>query len=363
MTSIDTGARATSSAGFDEIPIVSMTPRSGGADERRRLAAELCEVAHTVGFFVAVDHAIPSDVVTDVFDHMASFFALADEQKETIDKRSSPWFRGWEAVGSELTNNRVDVREQIDAWTEWPADAGPDDPIHHRLHGPNQWLDDAIIPGQQRIVERWMAELGALADDLLALFAIGLGLDERHFADWFGDRPMSLTKLIHYPPTPDGGAGVNAHHDTGFVTVLAPGQIAGLQVQNPAGDWIDVPRVDGGFVINLGEMLQALTGNFFVATPHRVIAPVERFSAGYFHGPSLDARLDPLDLDPAFHERVAASPRHAAAGFMASADETDAGVGDMASEDHADTYGDQLWRYFARSYPENMRRHHPDVAV
>lgn len=354
---------AATSVDFDAIPIVSLAARADDDAARRRLAGELCEVAHEVGFFVAVDHGIEPDVVTHVFDHMAQFFALPDEAKATIDKRASPWFRGWESVGSELTNNRVDVREQIDAWSEWPNDAAPTDPIHHRLHGPNQWLSDDVIPRQRVIVERWMSELGALADDLLALFALGLGLDERHFADWFGERPMSLTKLIHYPPTPEGGAGVNAHHDTGFVTILAPGEVAGLQVESPSGAWIDVPRVDGGFVINLGEMLQALTGNFFVATPHRVIAPVERLSAAYFHGPSLDALLDPLDLDPSFAARVAASPRHAAAGFMASPDETVAGVADMASSDHASTYGEQLWRYFSRSYPENMRRHHPDVAI
>lgn len=347
---------------FGRIPIVSLGARTDGDEARRRLASELCTVAHEVGFFVATDHGVAPRVVADVFDHMREFFALDDDTKASIDKRNSPWFRGWEAVGSELTNNRVDVREQFDAWTEWPPVASEDAPQYHRLHGPNQWIDPSILPGQQATVERWMSELGRLADDLLALFALGLGLDERFFADWFGDRPMSLTKLIHYPPTPDGAAGVNAHHDTGFVTILAPGDVSGLQVQNPDGDWIEVPHVDDGFVVNLGEMLQALTGNYLVATPHRVIAAAERTSAGYFHGPSLDARLDPLPLDEAFAHRAAASPHHSSAGFMASADEMRSGAGDMQSQDHALTYGDQLWRYFERSYPDNMRRHHPDLA-
>ncbi len=150
-----------SAQGFDEIPVVSLADRAGGRDARARLAAELCEVAHSVGFFVAVDHGVPDDAVDDVFDHMARFFALSDDVKALIDKRASPWFRGWEAVGSELTNNRVDVREQIDAWTEWPADAAPDAPVHHRLYGPNRWLPDDVLPGQRRLVERWMEELGA----------------------------------------------------------------------------------------------------------------------------------------------------------------------------------------------------------
>ena len=82
--------------------------------------------------------------------------------------------------------------------------------------------------------------------------------------------------IIHYPPTPPSEAGVNAHHDTGFLTLLWQHGVAGLQVQNQRGDWIDVPADDDAVVVNLGEMLQAMTGNYFVATTHRVVATQER---------------------------------------------------------------------------------------
>ena len=134
-------------------------------------------------------------------------------------------------------------------------------------------------------------------------------------------------------------------------------EVPGLQVQNSAGEWVDVPPHPDGLVVNLGELLQAMTGNYFVATAHRVIAPRRRRSAAYFHGPSLDARLDPLPLDESFAATVAASERHVSAGFMAQRDETDAGVADMASRHRPDTYGEQLWNYFARSYPNLMARY------
>ena len=35
--------------------------------------------------------------------------------------------------------------------------------------------------------------------------------------------------------------------------------IGGLQVQNSEGEWIDVPFIDGSFVVNLGDMLQVMT--------------------------------------------------------------------------------------------------------
>ena len=115
----------------------------------------------------------------------------------------------------------------------------------------------------------------------------------------------------------------------------------------------------GAFVVNLGEMLQEMTGNYFVATTHRVITDRARFSSGYFHGPDLRTRLDPLPLDPSYPAAVAASPRHATAGFMAKRDELVAGAPGIASAG-AGVYGQQLWNYYVRSYPDNVRRHYPD---
>ena len=343
---------------FTNIPTVDLAPLSGNTLDRRAVAADVCEICHEVGFFVVTGHGVDDDLVQAIFAMMRTFFDLADEQKALIDKRQSAHFRGWEAIGAERTNNRPDIREQIDIWSEWPARQRAVSPHYLRLLGPNQWLPEEVLPGQRSLVLEWFAQLSRLADELLRLMALGLGLDEDHLVAYFGSEPMSLTKLISYPPTPAGQAGVNAHHDTGFVTVLAAGDTAGLQVQNPDGAWIGVSPPPDTFVINLGEMLQAMTGNYFVATRHRVITGEPRLSAGYFHGPSLDAPLDPLPLDPSFAAAVQASPRHAKAGFMASRDETNDGVGDMESRHRASTYGQQLWNYFARSYPENMQRHY-----
>ncbi len=349
-------------ASFASIPVIDLSMDSDTSEQE--LAERLCRICHEIGFVIVDGHGVAPSTTDDVFDLMTRFFALDDETKAQIDKRRSPQFRGWESVGSEFTNNRVDVREQIDVWSEWPVDETPQaDRPSSRLHGPNQWLTDDVLTGHRAVTLRWMHDLGALADRILSLLAIGLGLDGDHFETLFGDRPMSLTKMIHYPPTPDGGAGVNAHHDTGFITLLAPGPTAGLQVLNPLGDWIDVPSIPGTFVMNLGEMLQAMTANYFVATPHRVIAPTDRLSTAYFHGPSLDTPLTPIAMAERFTDAVAASDRHRTAGFMASAEQTDAGTADMASNTHATTYGEQLWNYFLRSYPDNVARHHSDLSI
>jgi isopenicillin N synthase-like dioxygenase len=346
---------------FTAIPEIDLRRWHGADSERADLAAQVRRICHEIGFFQLVGHGVPAGFRARYFDLLQSFFALPEDVKAEIDKLRSPHFRGWERVGAELTDNRTDYREQLDVATENPPYAPDAEPPYLRLDGPNQWLPEEVLPGFRRAVTELFGRLGAVAFELMEVLSVGLGLAPGHLRQVFGERPLSLAKLIRYPPTPPGEAGVNAHHDAGFLTLLMQHGVGGLQVLNPAGDWIDVPPRDDAFVVNLGEMLQRMTGNYFVATTHRVIATEARFSSGYFHGPDLRAPLEPLPLVPELAAAVAASPRHAGAGFMAKRDELLAGRGGTSSTS-ADVYGRQLWNYYLRSYPANVRAHYPDLA-
>lgn len=339
------------------IPTFSMAewrnPES--ADDAARRLVEMC---HGVGFFYVVDHGVPAQFVADWFDLLERFFALPEATKERIDKRRSPHFRGWERVGAELTNNRVDHREQVDLSSEhspYPPGAVP----HYlRLDGPNQWLPEAELPGFRAMAEEFFTRLGDVAWELMEVMSVGLGLPRQHLRSLFGERPLSFVKLISYPRTPEGEAGVNAHHDAGFLTLLMQHRVGGLQALAPDGEWLDVDPHDGAFVVNIGEMLQAMTGNHFVACTHRVIAHEPRFSSAYFHGPDLRTPLLPLELPQRFADEVAASPRHRDAGFMAKRHELLEGQTDIAST-VAPTFGEMMWNYYVRSYPDVVEQHYP----
>ena len=348
-----------SAQSFSAIPQISL---AGWRTDRREFADRLVAICHEVGFFHLVDHGVEQEFIDEYFEQLTAFFALSTEVKAQIDKRNSRHFRGWERVGAELTDNRPDYREQLDVSTENPPYGTAVEAPYLYLDGPNQWLPEQTMPGFRAVVEQFFVRMGGVAEQLMAAMSIGFGLDEHHLRDLFGERPLSFVKLINYPRTPPGEAGVNAHHDAGFLTLLVQHGVGGLQALSPDGAWIDVPPRRGSFVVNLGEMLQAMTGNYFVATTHRVITTEPRVSSGYFHGPDLRTRLDPMELDPRFVAAVAASPRHAGAGFMAKREELLAGTGGMASSS-APVFGQQMWNYYLRSYPDNVRAHYPHLAV
>ena len=277
---------------FPEFSLAAWRRTEHNATERRRLAQSLTSTCHRTGFFLLIDHGIDPNLISSVFDVSKRCFELPREQREAFHKRHSRHFRGWENEGSEYTNGRPDIREQIDLWSEHPARPENIEPHYLRLLGPNQWPADSELSGFKPTLERWFVELGAVADELMQTLSIGLGLPADYFDRAFGNERMSLTKLIRYPATPAGAFGVNAHHDAGFLTLLSPGTTPGLQIETADGGWLDVPVVDNTLVVNLGEILQSMTGNYLLATPHRVVASTPRQSAAYFHGPSLEMQLN-----------------------------------------------------------------------
>ncbi|CAB4717614.1 unannotated protein [freshwater metagenome] len=345
-----------------ELPVVSLALWDNPDTDRAQYAAEIAQACHKVGFLSLVDHGVSQATVDDFMGLLKRFFALPAESKALIEKTNSRYFRGWERVGSELTDNRVDYREQIDISSEHTPYAIDVEPLYLRLQGPNQLLSDEIMPGFRDAVSQWFASMEHLANRLMEILAVGLGLKDQTFRELFGENHHSLMKMIHYPPTPIGQAGVNAHQDAGFLTILLQYEVGGLQVKTQEGEWVEVPVLPGAFVLNIGEMLQAMTGNYYVATMHRVISSAERFSTAFFHGPDLRTRLDPLQLDAKFSAAVTASEFHRSAGFMAKRDELVAGVGGVGSRSAA-VYGEQLWNYYCRSYPDIVSKYNsPDVS-
>jgi len=142
---------------------------------------------------------------------------------------------------------------------------------------------------------------------------------------------------------------VGEHTDYGMLTILHQDQSGGLQVRRVAdGRWAPAPPVAGSFVVNIGDMLERLTGGLFVSTPHRVLNPANagRISFPFFFDPSFDADTAPLLGES---ERLAA-PR-AANGSAATTytrwDGRPVGLADVQG-----TYGQYILGKVAKVFPQ-----------
>jgi len=323
-------------------------PESAGA---RAFVDELRQVVHEVGFFYAVGHGVAPALDAEVQDVARRFFDLDEVDRLEIENVRSPQFRGYTRFGHELTNGRVDLRDQIDISHELPPPSlRPGDPAWLRLRGPNLW--PSALPGLRPVVTAWMDAMEGVGRELLRAMASALGQRPDAFDAVVTPRPEVLTKVIRYVTPADAapvgdapGQGVGAHRDTGFLTFVHQDAVGGLQVER-GGAFVDVPQLPGAYVVNVGEMFQLVTRGYFKATVHRVVSPppgAERISVAYFFNPKLEATLTPVDLPP----ELAA----------------DAHGGESADPSNPilANYGDNSLKVRLRAHPDVAAAHHADL--
>ncbi len=328
-----------------ELPTLRMAdaddPASVGAFQ-----AQLREVTHEMGFFYLADHGVDPGLTRRVIAVSREFFALPEDQKLSIEMVGSTHFRGYNRVGGELTGGTVDWREQLDIAPERdPLPSGPSDPDYNILQGPNLW--PATMPQLRAVVQEWNAALAALAERLLAQWALSLGQPAIAFDGAFADRPATLTKIIRYPGRLDQAAaqGVGWHNDPGVLTLLLvePGT-EGLQIEHD-GAVLDVPPIEGALIVNIGEMLEWATDGYLKATRHRVLAPrpgTDRISVPYFHNPSLEARFPKVELPGSLAEQAPGITLDDANPIL-------------------DVFGKNLLKARVRAHPDVVAAHHPHL--
>ncbi len=123
-----------------EIPILDLSRLDAGPEAAARFRDDLRRATHEVGFISLVGHGVPEALQERFLAVARAFFALPEEAKLEIENLKSPYFRGYARLGGELTQGRVDWREQIDIGGDYePVEVGPDTPGYLRLLGPNQW--------------------------------------------------------------------------------------------------------------------------------------------------------------------------------------------------------------------------------
>ncbi len=121
------------------LPVLDFSQLDGDAADVARFRDELRAATHDVGFFYLTGTGIPAGLEDRLHRVAREFFDLPEADKLAIENVNSPHFRGYTRVGGELTQGRVDWREQIDIGPERSAVDDPDAPDYARLIGPNLW--------------------------------------------------------------------------------------------------------------------------------------------------------------------------------------------------------------------------------
>jgi isopenicillin N synthase-like dioxygenase len=291
---------ATERGDFSEIPVVDVGPLFGGGEAGLHAVAEdLRDHLEKVGFVYIAGHNVPHDSIEAVREEGKRFFALPDEEKLKlkIDKN----FRGYLPFNAStiVTSSVAKVSKPNQSESlMFMHEVKPDDPAvaaGEPLQGPNQWPDEAKVPGFHATIDTYVGQMNLLARNIIDAIAVALGMQPEAMRPFFR-RPTTFLRLLHYPTQreEDGLFGSAPHTDYGCITLLAQDDVGGLEVKNKAGDWVPAPPMRDTFVMNVGDILARWSNDRFVSTPHRVInrSGRERYSQPFFFDPAMDSMIE-----------------------------------------------------------------------
>ncbi|URE12304.1 2OG-Fe(II) oxygenase superfamily [Musa troglodytarum] len=261
------------------------------------------------GFFYVIDHGISQEFMDEVFAQSKKFFDLPTDDKMKLLRNEK--HRGYTPILDETLDPDHQINGDYKEGYYIGVEVHEDDPQAEKpFYGPNLWPSADILPGWRETMERYHKEALRVARAVARIIALALDLDAGFFdkPEMLGEAIATL-RLLHYEganqfkgkiSNPEKGVfGAGAHSDYGLITLLATDDVAGLQICKDRGAkpqvWECVAPVKGGFIVNLGDMLERWSNCIFRSTMHRVVLDGrERYSIAYFVEPSHECLVECL---------------------------------------------------------------------
>ena len=262
----------------------------------RTLLQDFFSAYSKYGFGYIINHGIEKTLIEQLFQVSKQFHSqpLSEKMRVALDHNH----RGYIAINTstDVNSKLADVKKpnQSESFMMMREDKSELPDVY--LSGPNQWPK---LENFKEVLEKYTCNMTKLGRNLMRLALLSSGVKDLSVMQSL-DTPTIWLRLLHYPPisknSPSDLYGSAPHTDFGCLTILAQDEIGGLQVQTREGKWIDVPKLEGSFVVNVGDMLSRYTNGLLRSTPHRVInkSGKERFSCPFFFDPHTNAVVQPL---------------------------------------------------------------------
>jgi isopenicillin N synthase-like dioxygenase len=217
------------------------------------------ESLRATGFGVLTNHPIPQASVDAIYSHWLEFFKSAEKDQYVYNPEKYDGF--FPAAEAEAAKGRS-VRDIKEYYHYYPWGQCPQ-PLHEEIQHYYDLACDLASTLLGWVETHSPAEVSQRYSEPLSNMLQG--------------SDQSLLRILHYPPLkgdeqPDA-IRASAHEDINLLTVLPAANEPGLQVKAKDGSWLDVPCDFGNLIVNIGDMLQEVSGGYFPSTTHRVINP------------------------------------------------------------------------------------------
>jgi len=286
------------------LPLLDVGPYlKGEPGALEQLGADVRLIQENLGFFAIINHGIPQSLIDESFRQAAELFELPMEEK--LKHRVGYHHQGYLPPKASLLKSvaimdKIAVNTKKDTNAAWlfMRNRSADDPkvkanVRHR--GLNQWPDS--LPKFRETLYAYQLAMEKLSLKLLPVYARALELPADYFDPMF-KAPEYYQRCAYYHPEEhleEGQYALAPHSDGSFLTLLPMTPIPGLEVMTPKKEWLKVSYVEGALIVNTGQILNRLSNDRFIATPHRVVnPPTKRYALTFFFYPDDDASVAPI---------------------------------------------------------------------
>ncbi|RXI04182.1 hypothetical protein DVH24_038456 [Malus domestica] len=252
----------------DPIPVVDLQSLKLG---------EACEFW---GIFRLVNHGVPPTLLTQLREHAKMVFSLPFESKQSLITNPLSYFWGTPALtpsGAALSTKGSSTLQNIN-WVEG---------LNVPLAQLSFQIDNPIIASFSLVLEEYGKHLARLATTIFDAMVINLGLDpiesKSHLSNSTG-----IVRVYRYPPHCSNSSsasawGMDVHTDSSVLSILNQDEVGGLEVLKD-NEWFSVNPIPNTLIVNLGDMMQAISDDKYKSVKHRVKVnrSKERVSICYF---------------------------------------------------------------------------------
>ncbi|KAK9168108.1 hypothetical protein Syun_000248 [Stephania yunnanensis] len=240
---------------------------------------QLGQACRDWGVFRLINHGVPGTLLSGLSEQAMEMFNLSFETKK--DQFTDPITYFWSTPA--LTAQSVAQSVRNVNWVEGFNVPLCQLPLLQTQH------PSSFTSFRSRL-EEYGKHMGRLGRAMFEAMLEDLKLDKENYSSYLAES-TAFIRAYRYPQCSDATrvSGMDAHTDSSIMTILSQDDVGGLQVCRD-NCWVHVKPVPGTLVVNIGDMMQAISNEEYKSVMHRVKANQvkERFSICYFVFPGED---------------------------------------------------------------------------
>ncbi|ERN05283.1 hypothetical protein AMTRI_Chr08g208640 [Amborella trichopoda] len=239
---------------------------------------KLSQACRDWGFFLLVNHGVPLTLSEEAMAEVKQMFSLPFEAKQANSALPLRYLWGSPSWENKLRNVN---------WME-----GFHIPLRGHENQDHMLLQLDPFNSFRNVMADFGHHMSRIAREVFEAIPL-LHLREAKRSDYMAESEAFI-RAYRYPSCDacDHFMGMEAHTDSSVLTILSLDDSRGLQIHKD-GQWLDVVPPSGTLVVNLGDMMQAMSNDEYKSIEHRVVVndATDRISICYFSFPEHEAPI------------------------------------------------------------------------